>query len=80
MQADTISRLQHTSASSSSSVKTPSPLKGVQLPASATTQSQKQSAANNLGQLDNIFQSVRKQVTMETVVGGHILIHVHFVD
>ncbi|KAF1798618.1 Homeodomain-like DNA binding domain-containing transcription factor [Mucor lusitanicus] len=62
MQADTISRLQHTSASSSSSVKTPSPLKGVQLPASATTQSQKQSAANNLGQLDNIFQSVRKQI------------------
>lgn len=62
MQSDTISRLQHTSASSSSSVKTPSPLKGVQLPASGTTQSQKQSTTNNLGQLDNIFQSVRKQI------------------
>lgn len=58
MQTDTISRLQHMS-SSSSSVKTPSPLKGVQLP---TTQPKPQSVTNNLGQLDNIFQSVKKQV------------------
>ncbi|KAI8642459.1 hypothetical protein BD408DRAFT_366628 [Parasitella parasitica] len=60
MQTDTISRLQHMS-SSSSSVKTPSPLKGVQLPAQQP-QSQSQSTPNNLGQLDNIFQSVRKQI------------------
>lgn len=80
MQADTISRLQHTSASSSSSVKTPSPLKGVQLPASATTQSQTQSAANNLGQLDNIFQSVRKQVIREAAAGKQNLTHGSLAD
>lgn len=73
MQADTISRLQHTSASSSS-VKTPSPLKDVQLPTSAAAQSQQQSTTNSLGQLDNIFQSVRKQVNRETKQLHQVLI------
>jgi hypothetical protein len=54
MQADTISRLQNMS----SIVKTPSPLSGVQ----QQQQQQQQRSNNNSGQLDNIFNSVKRQV------------------
>lgn len=57
MQSDTVSRLQNMS----SIVKTPSPLGGVQ-----QQQQQEQPKAsnnnNNSGQLDNIFNSVKRQV------------------
>lgn len=72
MQTDPISRLQ----SMSSVVKIPSPLSGKQqLPHQQQGQHHSQhqgvnSAASdshphNLGQLDNIFQSVKRQVTKE---------------
>lgn len=51
MQTDTISRLQNMS----SIVKTPSPLGGVQ----------QQQKAHNSGQLDNIFNSVKRQVNIK---------------
>lgn len=55
MQADTISRLQNMS----SIVKTPSPLGGVQ---QQQQQQQQRTTSNNSGQLDNIFNSVKRQV------------------